>query len=400
MSAIAALSCRELADRDPFAAYAHLRRQGPVLWDAGLQAWVVTDYAHCAAVLLQDDLFNRADRLLSGGRAVRGNARALAVLDGEEHAALHRMLTRLMDRKASARYRAQLIRPTTQQLIDGFASRGHVDLAAEYADQLPIRIGLALVGVDTSDPAIPERIRYLKAETARWHETFGENADDVERAVRAAAELKAFFLPIVRERRDHPREDLTSELWKAGPRLRGDWNEEDTYAGLLSHLGGGETQYALRNMIYLLLTQPPLQEQLRENRATLIPRFVEESLRLIGVLHWAMRVAAHDTELAGVSIGQGERVLPLIASANRDAARFDRPDEGEINAPNQPTHLAFGLGPRFCIGSSLARAEAFEAIDALLARFRWLRPDEAAEPPRLGALRVRSFAPLFARFEE
>lgn len=390
---------KDFAEKDPYPFYDSIREKAPVSWDTSVKAWLVADYETCSFVLRREDLFNRADKVLSGGKEVRGNTRDLAILDGEDHDRLHAFLLQLTARRTSPSFRESIVRPMADRLIDRFVQRGRADLAAEFADQLPARVGLALVGLDVQDEALVERVRWLKSEIDLWLETKGDVPEYTERAVRAGAELKNIIMPVVRERRTDPRDDLISELWRRGPSVFQDWSEEDIYAACRPYVGGGETLYTLRNLIYLLITSKELRERLTADPALLVPRFVEESLRVVGVLHWQVRIATEDVQLGGIIVKKGDRVFPMYAAANRDPHRFAQPAALDLDQEAQRNHLAFGLGPRYCTGSSLARAIILEATLVLLTRLRNLRRDEMAEPPHFGGFHVRSFKPLFACFE-
>ena len=102
-----------------------------------------------------------------------------------------------------------------------------------------------------------------------------------------------------------------------------------------------------------------------------------------------MRVASADVELGGVPVRKGERLYVVNAAANRDLARYPRPDELDLERRGIYSHLAFNVGPRFCVGRWLARLEAAEAVLALLNRLPSLRLDPDGERPRFEQLMFR-----------
>ena len=127
----------------------------------------------------------------------------------------------------------------------------------------------------------------------------------------------------------------------------------------------------------------------------LIPTAVEELLRLTSPVISFVRTATQDTELRGQKIRQGQRVLMLYASANRDASQFENPDALQVE--RNPHHLAFGLGNHFCMGANLARMEMRVALREILRRF----PDMeyAAGGPEMGrSSLVRSCMHLHLNF--
>jgi cytochrome P450 len=149
--------------------------------------------------------------------------------------------------------------------------------------------------------------------------------------------------------------------------------------GLMSQLvaGGFETTTsALGTGMWLLLRYPDQMAKLRADRS-LVPNFVEESLRFDSPVTGLWRTTTCPVTVAGTEIPEGASVMPRYAAANRDPAVFDRPDVFDIERANANRHLAFGMGPHYCVGAALARAELTSAFTACLDR---LDDIELAEP--------------------
>jgi cytochrome P450 len=102
---------------------------------------------------------------------------------------------------------------------------------------------------------------------------------------------------------------------------------------------------------------------------SLVPNAVEEMLRLVSPAQTASRRAVVATEIEGVEIHPEETVIAVLAAANRDPAVFADPDRVDVRRPEAKRHLAFSFGPHFCLGTSLARAEAKIALEKLVARY-------------------------------
>jgi cytochrome P450 len=130
-----------------------------------------------------------------------------------------------------------------------------------------------------------------------------------------------------------------------------------------------------------LLQHPDVLAAVRNDRE-LVKAAVEESVRWNATDPMFSRWVTRDVELCGVAIPDGAVVHLCLGAANRDPARWERPDDYDIFRPLKPT-LAFGGGPHICLGMHVARAEMTVAINALLDRLPNLRLDPDAEPPRI-----------------
>jgi cytochrome P450 len=176
----------------------------------------------------------------------------------------------------------------------------------------------------------------------------------------------------VAEHRDHPREDLLGALVEAEDES-GRLSEEELLATvvLLFFAGHETTVNLIGNGALALLRQPDQWRLLRENPA-LSKRAVEEVLRFESPAQLVSRIALADVEVAGVSIQAGQAVNALIGSANRDPGHFPEPDRLDI-CRSETHHLAFAIGPHYCLGAALARLEAEIAFASLARRFPDLR---------------------------
>jgi cytochrome P450 len=129
-------------------------------------------------------------------------------------------------------------------------------------------------------------------------------------------------------------------------------------------------------------------ERLVEDRS-LIPAAIEETLRFEGPVHSIKRDVLEDVEIGGVKIPAGSKIATSFASAQRDEAVFDNPDEFDLDRADVDRHFAFGKWTHFCLGAPLARMEARVAVEALLDRLPGLRygpdgPGIEVAPTRLG----------------
>ena len=115
--------------------------------------------------------------------------------------------------------------------------------------------------------------------------------------------------------------------------------------------------------------------------------FIEECLRYEAPFRAHYRHVLADTELGGVALPAGARLLLLWGAANRDPSRFDAPEEFRLDRPDAKGHLSFGKGVHFCVGAALARLEATVVLRGVLARTSWI--DAVEVGPWLASVLVR-----------
>src|SRR2546425_152001 len=189
---------------------------------------------------------------------------------------------------------------------------------------------------------------------------------------RVRGELEAYFVRLVEARRREPRDDLLSALVAAeleGSRL--------SFAELLAMLilllvaGNETTTHLIGNAVLALLAQPEALAALRADPAR-VPAAVEEVLRVSSPVQMDPRLATREAQLHGVAVAAGEAVLCWLGSANRDEAVYEHAEVFDIGRERKPD-VAFGFGPHYCLGASLATLEAEVALRVLLERTRRFR---------------------------
>jgi cytochrome P450 len=177
-------------------------------------------------------------------------------------------------------------------------------------------------------------------------------------------------------------------------------SQSDGVAILVVLVGaGGESTTSLTgNAVRILAEQPDLQHELRAN-PSLIPKFVEETVRLESSFRGHYRHVNRDTKLGDVELPEGSRILLLWAAANRDPELFENPDQinihRDIHRTGMRDHLAFGRGTHFCVGARLARLEVRVILEELLARTRSFSLDPLHPPRYVNSIFVRRHAELW-----
>ncbi|WP_368733291.1 cytochrome P450 [Streptomyces alkaliphilus] len=278
-------------------------------------------------------------------------------------------LRRLVSRGFTARH-VERLRPHTQRTVDGLldtmAEHGPpADVAAHLAAHLPMTTICDLLEIPPEDrPALRRDAIALM--------TVGN--PDRDAAVRAKADLRAYFADLTATRRRTPGEDLLSTLAAArdGEEVLDD--DELAVMGMVLLLTGHDTTtYQISNITHTLLTQPEPRARLLADPDCL-PRLLEELLRFIPFRKGVgiPRIATEDVEVGGVTIRAGETVHVSYLAANRDPEAYERPDEIDPDREG-PSHMAFGWGSHHCLGSHLARMELQVAIGSLFTRFPSLR---------------------------
>jgi len=249
-----------------------------------------------------------------------------------------------------------LTRDLCRRLVDGFAESGHADAAADYAQQIPVRVIAHILGVSPD----------LSDTFTSWVRDVLEFADDAERRQRGAEGLLNYFLGQLEESRQHPGDDLLSELLTT--KVEGEPLDDGIVLGMaaLALIAGVDTTWsAIGSSLWHLATHPDDRKRLVAE-PELMPTAVEELLRAYSPVTMAREVTA-DIEYAGCPMKAGDKVLMNFPAANRDPEVFEHPDEVQLDRAHN-RHVAFGSGIHRCAGSNLARMELQVALEEWLAR--------------------------------
>ena len=183
--------------------------------------------------------------------------------------------------------------------------------------------------------------------------------------VQSLGELRQYLGEIAEQRRRAPGDDLISVLVRAEAGDVALSHEEIVLFAVVLLVAGNETTTNLiGNAVHCLLAHPEELERVAADHS-LVAGTIEETLRYESPVQFVYRRARHDVERHGTIIREGELVIGLIGSANRDPRMFPDPDRFDI-ARDAHGHLSFGYGIHYCLGASLARLEARIALEALL----------------------------------
>jgi cytochrome P450 len=349
--------------RDPYPELAAMREATPVLEAMG--SYVVSRYEDVSRVLRDNQTFSSSVLKATMGD-VMGNKIILG-MDEPEHRRHRALVSPAFRQSALAHWEESLVNAVVNDLISGFADRGHAELVHEFTFPFPTKVVAGVLGLPTTD--------YLDFQ--RWAVAITTANAEMERGILASQELGAYLMKIVEERRRAPRSDLITDLVQAeldGEKL--DDEEILSFLRLLLPAGVETTFRSSGNLLFLLLSHPDQLAAVRADRS-LLPQAIEEALRLEPPLSITSRITACDTELGGIPIPANSHVIPMLGAANRDPAHYTDPDRFDIFR-DAHQHISFGTGPHMCLGMHLARMETKVAINALLDRLPDLRLDPEA----------------------
>ena len=361
---------------DPYPTYRRLREQDPVHRNP-IGIWVLSRYSDIEPILrdpsFSSDLRKAKDLPLMShvddvDDRLERRSRVMLFTDPPDHTRLRGLVNKAFTPRTVDR-----LRPRAQQIVDEILDRvegdGGMDLIGDLAYPLPVIVIAEMLGVPAEDR---DTFRQWSTDMARSLDPFlpPEVVGRIERSGEAFFE---YFGRLIADRRAHPGDDLLSALVaaeEAGDRL----SEDELLATCILLLVAGHetTMNLIGNGMLGLFRHPAEMERLRAE-PDLIPNAIEEMLRYDGTVQLTGRTATVDTEVAGVTIREGEISILLLGSANHDPARFAEPDRLDVGR-RDVRHLGFGGGAHYCLGAPLARMEAGIAFAELLRRLPNLTP--------------------------
>jgi cytochrome P450 StaP len=374
---------------DPYPVYRRYREQDPIhaLPPAAgePQTWYVFGYQEAARVL-SSPAFGRGavsphaqqPRLTDVVPATHGALRRsvqnwLVFLDPPRHTRLRALI--------AAHFTAVMVEDLRPR-IDKLAStllvpmreRPTIDLVADFAAPLPILVIAQLLGIPAQDH------RWLREHAIALQEANSSRAggrpDRFAAAETAVQQLDAYFHTEIQHRRRRRRDDVIDGLMYAAD-VDGPLSAEEIVATCIHLLTAGHetTTNVISKSVLALLAHPDARRHLRAS-PRLMPAAVEELIRYDCPVQMVTRWAHRDQQVAGRQIPRGSKVVVVLGSANRDPGQFERPDHLDLHR-NAGRHVAFGRGIHYCLGSTLARAEAEIALTGILAGLPGLgRSDE------------------------
>jgi len=358
---------------DPHPHFAWMRANAPVYWDEVGQVWGITRHADLLACSKDSEVFCNRFGMRPDSPAIP----SMINFDGEYHKRRRNLVNRGFTPRRVADHEGK-IRGICVDLIESARERGRFDFVHDVAAPLPMIVIGDMLGVAPED----------RDTLLRWSDdligglSLSAPPEAIMAAATAAQEYRAYNERVVADRRAKPPgDDLMSVLVHAeiaGERLD---DEALMQESLLILVGGDETtRHVITGGMYQLLSNPGERQKLIDDPSR-IPRGVEEMLRWVTPIQNMARTVTADVEMRGQTLREGDKILLLYASGNRDEDVFDEPFRFDVDrSPND--HLAFGgYGAHFCLGSSLARLELRVMFEEILRRMPDLELATSESPP-------------------
>ncbi|CAN1569036.1 CypX Cytochrome P450 [Mycobacteriaceae bacterium] len=380
----------------PYPIYRQLREHGPLqLPDSNLV--VFSSFADCDEVLrhpssCSDRLKSTAaQQAIAAGQEARPfGTPGFLFLDPPDHTRLRKLVSKAFSPKV-----VRGLEPDIAALVDGLLDKvgaeGRLEVIADLAYPLPVAVICRLLGVPIEDEPKFSWASALLAQGLDPFIAFTGQPQGFEERMEAGLWLRGYLRDLLRRRRADPGQDLMSGLIaveEAGDQLTED--EIVATCNLLLVAGHETTVNLIANAVLAMLRHPDHWVALGRDSSR-APAIVEETLRYDPPVQLVGRIAGEDMSIGGVDVPRGETMMLLLAAAHRDPAATERPDEFD---PTRAAirHLAFGLGPHFCLGAPLARLEANVALSAVTMRFPNARL--ATEPAYKPNVTLRGVADL------
>lgn len=361
---------------DPGDALHWAREQEPVFYSPKLGYWVVTRYEDVKAVFRDNILFSpsialekitpappEAQTILAKYGFAMG--RTMVNEDEPQHMERRRLLLDAFLPENLAKHEPA-IRALTRDYMDRFIDRGHADLVEDIFKEIPLTVALHFLGVpnegadelkkfaaahtlNTWGRPTPEEQLEISENVGRFWKTANDIVDDMI----AHPDGEGWMYETVRQHFKHP--DIVPESYMRSMMMAILVAAHET------------TSNATANAFWTLLKNREAWEEICANPA-LIPSAVEECLRVAGSIVAWRRIATDDTEVGGVKIPKGGKLLIVQASANKDALHWENADDFDIYRDNSVEHMTFGYGAHQCMGKNIARMEMRIFLDEFTRR--------------------------------
>lgn len=359
---------------NPYPTYKRLRDEETVSWVEATNRYLVTRWEDVVYVDTHHDLFVTGE---TNSLMTRAMGLSMLRTDGATHDRLRKAAEEPLRPKVVKQRWVRMLNDVANDLVDDFADRGECELVGEFCSPYASRTLKNILGLQGASDE----------DMQKWSQAFidgiGNYADDPDvwaRCDEANLEVDESIGENLPRVKDDPDGSVLAAMARAME--NGELSFDEVRSNIKLFISGGlnEPRDAVAIAMWGLLNHPDQAAMVREDPG-LFATAVEESLRWISPIGMYPRQVARDTELAGVKLEEGDRLGVVIASANRDERHWEEPERFDISR-GKAKHLAFGLGPHYCLGTWVARQQlGATALPTLFERLPGVRPD-LDRPPK------------------
>jgi cholest-4-en-3-one 26-monooxygenase len=357
---------------DPYTTYAWMREHAPLYWDETNELWGVSRYDDIVEIEKCKDIFINSDQAKGGFRPNIPADASLIALDDPLHHVRRNLISRRFTPRAVSGWESD-VRAKVTALFDAVETNGGTaDIVQELAAPLPAMVIGKLLGFP--DDEWPQ----LQAWSERTIHLGGGPRYMNEDGMLAAMEFAQASSDLYDAKQACPADDVMTTWTTAQVEGRPLTKDEVISDSLLVLDGGAETtRTVIARTLVNLVAHPDQWDKLRAGADLNVA--VEEFIRYVTPIHNMCRVANRDHEIGGTVVREGQQLVLMYSSANRDPAHFVDPERFDVTRhPNH--HIAFGFGTHFCLGAALARLEIRVFFEELLRRVRGFRITPGTEP--------------------
>jgi len=393
------ITTADIIDPDRYATegYPHevwktLRRESPVHWfPMGERPgfWAITRRADIVWLSKQPERFRNGPRLAIFADSPPPDATHdgpvldhLLNMDPPVHPRYRNLASAWFTPRAISRRRPEVER-IARELLGGLAERDEADFVLDLAAPLTLSVLAEMLGVPRSD--WQQLFAWTNRVAGSADPEFQSEPSSIGTMTAARDEMFAYFLEMVADRREHPRDDMVSVLGNA--ELDGAPLPDFqllSYLIVLVVAGNETTRNAASGGLLAMMEHPDELAKLQRD-PSLVNAAVEETVRWTSPVIQFCRTPTEDVELHGQKVKAGESLCLFYGSANRDEEAFDEPDRFRVDRSPNP-HVGFGIGQHFCLGASLARLELRVIYEQLFPRLRRVEPAGPVERMRSSQL--------------
>jgi len=394
---------------DPYPYFDCLRSRNPVLRLPNYNVVLVTGYDEATAIYKDTDRFSSCVSIGGPfpplpfdpegediGAQIEEHREQfplfdhMATMDPPDHTKARSLLNRLLT-PSRLKENEQFMWRLADRQLEKFLGKGHCEFVTEYSKPFTTLVVADLLGVPEEDH---EEFCIMLGTELPSTPVIGKFDHDAPTGDPLDGRLDEKFSAYIEDRRREPRGDVLTALATARypdgstPEVA----EVVNTATFLFAAGQETTAKLLGAALQVLGDRPDVQQKLREDRS-LIPAFIEESLRMESSVKTNFRLARKPATIGGVDIPAGTIVGVIVGAVNRDPRRFDNSHEFNVDRPNVREHIAFGRGIHTCAGAPLARVEGRVSVERILHRISDIKVNESRHGPA-GARRY-SYEPTY-----